>query len=310
MEKRYRQMENKLTQVLLCSRSGYCTRLLQPTKLAPRLLLVLLGLSLILSSCSLGDGISYQKLTPAATVQLSYPQQPPRTYDIWLENTAAYPRPYFHEAAHALAAGFDQAIQAGYVGAVVSVSLISSNSYDPGNTIESFTIPPAPLYPQLVRHHSPDPYIDAQLAKEDERVYQQKVQAFGQLLSRIRAQVRPFLKKVAELDPPVDTSGKIDVWGAFNRAAEHLQPEKRSNKYLIFVSTLGNSTWQEFIPYQGFWGAQTHVRVDWYFCTDAPSCQANTAFWQGAFRHGGAIESSFNDPAQSRILALTNRLLA
>jgi hypothetical protein len=272
-------------------------------------LLVLLCLSLFLGSCSLSGGISYKNPTPVTTVQLSYPQQTPRTYEIWMQNTVDYPRPYFHEAAHTLAAAFDLAIQAGYAGAVVNISLITSNSYNPANTILSFTIPKVPLYPQLVRHHSSDPYIDSQLAKEDERVYQQQVQAFQQTLERVRAQVRQFTNKLRSLNPLVDTTGETDIWGAFNRAALHLQGGKSPN-YLILVSTLANSNWGEFIEKQGFWGKHTHVRVDWYFCTNAPICQQNTEFWQGAFQHGGMLESQFNDPAQSRILALTNRLLA
>ncbi len=255
-------------------------------------------------------------LKPAPT-PLVHEEQPivaaHRSYlrlEFWLQATDDYPQQDFDEAKRAVASAIDGLVQPNSDGAAVQISLITSNSWSPDSTVMTSVIPAIPADPQppvLQAMPTPtgDPFTDSQNKQQVDDAntallasYQQVLSQYHRVLAQLRARIRQQTDMLRALNPTRD-SGPVDLWGMFSRAAQRLQGG-RSPKYLFIAGSLENTTWQEFIPGSALWG--TKVRVIWHYCQDAPTCAANSAFWQGAFSHAGATDVRIYDPAQSRAL--------
>ena len=257
--------------------------------------------------------------TTTARRQPSVPQeqpiivayQPHKTIDVWLDDTSTYPREYFTQAKNALADAIDQSIQVNSGGLVVFINIITSNSWNPDNTLLTIVVPPIgpdPLPPvlQAKQTQTGDPFTDAQAAKKVNDAnaqtlaqYQATLLAHHAVLATVRGQVRRLTDTLRNLNPAIDTRG-VDLWGMFGRASQRLNAGK-SMRILIIASSLEQNTWRQFAPYETLWGV--HVRVLWHYCLNAPDCIQTDTFWRGAFLHAGAApDIKFDDPAQSNAL--------
>jgi hypothetical protein len=274
----------------------------------PLLSFVMLLFSSCSSSCS--PPIRHQKpVEPTCVVQpIIAPRTPLKIIDIWLDDTASYPRRYFNEAKNALANAIDQAVQANTGGVVVYVNLISSNSFKPESTVLTIAVPMIDADPSLPTQKAKpaptgDPFHDAQVAQkinaenaQAKQCYQQALITHHALLARTQQQVRTKTDMLRALNPPVDY-GTRDLWGVIGRAGVRLNGGK-TLRFLIVVTSLDMTNWNEFYPGETMWG--THVKVLWWYCHDVAAC--NTAFWKGAFLHAGAASVTLLDPAQSSTL--------
>ena len=195
--------------------------------------------------------------------------QPHKTIDVWLDDTNTYPREYFTQAKNALADAIDQSVQVNSGGLVAFINIITSNSWKPDNTLLTIIVPvlgPDPLPPVLQAKPTPigDPFTDGQAAKKVKDAnaqtltqYQEALHGHHAVLTHIRAQVRRLTDTLRGLNPAIDTSGVVDMWGMFGRASQRLNAGK-SMRLLLIASSLEQNTWRQFAPYETLWSV--HVR--------------------------------------------------
>lgn len=277
------------------------------------ILLALLPLmTLLLSSCSIVPGAGVKPGAPSPGIQpVLVAHQSYRVVTACLDISSSYPRQDFDSAKKAIADGIDAAVQPNEDGMLVYVNWITSNSWDPSSTVTTIRIPPLPADPatpvlQPLPTPAGNPYADAEATKQVNAANAKLMKDYEQLLiqqhaklSQVQAQVRVQTNRLRTLNPTVDTVSS-DMYGCFERASERFQGVG-DVKYLLAATDLENSEWSQWIQ-GGVQLSGVHVRLDWFYCADAPRCAGIMRGWRDVFTQAGATDIRFSDPAQSQAL--------
>jgi hypothetical protein len=236
-----------------------------------------------------------------------------RMVEIWLSIMSKYPRSYFDQAKQQIADAIDNAVQPNSDGMLITINLISSDSFKPEATVLVIRIPALaadPEPPALAPRPTPtnDPFADAKTVKQiaaknatTQQQYQQLLLEQHTHLAVVRSDIHRLTDQLRHLNSPVD-SGIQDLWGAFGRAAKRFQ-RVQAKKLFLLVTSLDQTTWDQFTP--DLYLPQVSASVIYAYCGQTqPVCEQSTAFWRGAFAHAGASSVSISDPAQSEALSL------
>jgi hypothetical protein len=287
-----------------------CSLMLLKRRVAP-----LLACMLALAGCQLGftSAPNTPLVTPAPTVVA--PHRGPVLVQYCDDDTGSYPRSDFAAANRLVANSLIQSVAPNSEGLVLYATSITSDTFNPANTLAPFIIPRIDNYPTLPtplptpRQDNPISYPATATAAADQNntayaTYNAAIDAVNNQLAFARGQITQDVKRLTSWNPPVDFRA-TSVWGCLQLARDrfHGQP---GTKYLIIASDMENNTnvdfTSDFASSHALSGVNVHVIF--YVCQSASTCGQKTATWQHVFKVSGAQSIRFDDPAQSQ--ALTN----
>jgi hypothetical protein len=266
---------------------------------------------LALAACTLTtNGAPGVQVTPVATI--TTPHRGPVIVQYCADDTGSYPRGDFQGANALLAKSLPPAVIPNSEGLILYATLISSDTFDPSNTLAPFLIPAIPAYPPLPlpptpTNNNPVTYSATATALASQQgpaitAYNAQVAAITAQVDSTRNQVTADTKRLTSWNPPID-SRATSVWGCLQLARQRFASHPGA-KYLIIASDMQNNTDVDFTA--DFRSSQAlkgvNVQVIFYYCQTAGACESLASSWQHIFITSGASSVQFNDPAQSKTL--------
>ncbi len=275
------------------------------------LMLIVAAVLLLLVAC--GPTFPDSETQATLTVPPAIPHRPTVFLQYCGDNTGSYPRQYFLEANRYIADSLDAAVQLNQDGVTAYITLITSSTYNPKDTVLTVTIPATPNNPPAPSLATPtpsgNPFKDGQVRAtaaantgNEEQQYQATLAANQQLLQQVRTQVHTQTNRLRELAPPTENIS-TSIWGCLDLASQRLA-EKAGIKLLVIASDMENNTDQDktanFIQSHALKGVA--VSVIFYYCQVAVECQQKTTSWQQVFLGAGATSVRFVDAGASPTL--------
>jgi hypothetical protein len=273
-------------------------------------------LSALLAACGgLSSVTSGPRITPVPTVTV--PHQAARLVQYCVDDTGSYPHYDFQQANGLVATSLPATVRANSDGLTLYATLITSNTFDPSNSLAPFIVPGVPNYPALP---TPEPTpaqanpvsysATATTVANDENAaiasYNGQVAALNTQIQTARTQVGSDAKRLSSWNPAVD-SRATSVWGCLQLARQRFTGQS-ATKQLIIASDMQNNTGvdytADFESSQALKGVA--IRVIFYVCQNAGSCQSLEDSWKQIFTGSGASSVTFDDPSQSQ--GITNLL--
>jgi hypothetical protein len=278
-------------------------------RLAPPLAL---AICLVFASCEALSSTTGTSITPAPTVVT--PHRNPVLVQYCADDTGSYPRSDFVLANKLLAASLAQAVVANSDGLQLYATGITSNTFDPANTLAPFIIPSLPAYPSLPtplptpQNSNPVSYpaTATTVANQNAAAISTYNAAVAQTTSQVQAattQVTNDAKRLTNWNPKIDATA-TSVWGCLQLARQRFA-NQTGTLYLIIASDMQNNTnidyTSDFTAHQYLKGVI--VNVIYYACQNgAGACESLQAQWTHTFTASGAKSVQFHDPAQSDAL--------
>jgi hypothetical protein len=273
----------------------------------------LLALCLLLAACAdlLSSVAPKALVTPAATVTLAH--RGPVLVQYCADDTGSYPRSDWALANHAVADSLVKSVRANSDGLVLYATAITSNTFDPSNTLAPFNIPAIANYPTLPTplptpsQANPVSFSATATAVENENstgisAYNATVATLNTTVAAIRGQVSTAATRLTNWAPPIDATA-TSIWGCLQLARQRFTGQSGA-KYLIIASDMDNNSPVDYTA--DFTAAQAlkdvSVRVIYYYCQAAGQCQDRANSWTPILRGAGAASIIFDDPAQSQAL--------
>ena len=268
-------------------------------------------MSLLLGACALSSASPGARITPAPTMVTAH--RGPVLVQYCVDDTGSYPRADFQGANKLVANSLPSAVVANAESLTLYATLISSTTFDPSNTLAPFIIPAVPNYPALPAspptpsQANPVSYSATATALADEQSgaiasYNAQMAAVKAQIDATRGQVALDAKRLTDWNPRVD-SHATSVWGCLQLARSRFAAQA-GTKYLIIASDMQNNTNVDYtVDFQSSQALKgVNVRVIYYACQTAGSCESLTATWKHIFTSSGATSVQFDDPAQSEAL--------
>jgi hypothetical protein len=278
-----------------------------------RPVLALLASCLLLAACAnpLTSVAPKALITPAPTVTLTH--RGPILVQFCADDTGSYPRGDFALANRMVASTLVASVRANSDGLVLFATAITSNTFDPTNTLAPFVIPAIANYPALptplptVSQSNPVSYPATATAVANENsvgvsAYNSGVATIVNRVAVIRDQVAKDAERLSSWAPPIDATA-TSVWGCLQLARQRFAGQPGA-KYLIIASDMDNNSSVDYTP--DFTASQAlkgvNVHVIFYVCQAAGQCQDRESSWLPILRGAGAASIAFDDPAQSQAL--------
>ncbi len=276
----------------------------------PRRLIPLLA-CLLLAACAASTISPGVQVTPVPTVIA--PHRGPILVQYCIDDTGSYPRGDFYIANRLVASNLAQAVQPNTDGLTLYATLITSNTFDPSNSLAPFVIPAVANYPTLPTP-IPTPVQDnpvsysatasavANQQSADIAAYNGQMASTNAQVQTTRIQVTADAKRLTSWNPRIDATA-TSVWGCLQLARQRFTGLP-GTKYLIIASDMQNNTnvdyTADFQAAQALKGVIVHVIF--YVCENAGDCGSLTAYWHHVFQASGAQSITFDDPAQSQAI--------
>jgi hypothetical protein len=272
-----------------------------------------MALALLLAACAnpLISVAPRAAITPAPTVTLTH--RGPMLIQYCGDDTGSYPRGDFALANHQVANSLVASVRANADGIVLYATAITSNTYDPSNTLAPFVVPAITNYPALPTplptpsQANPVSYTATATAVANENAagigaYNADMATVNSRVSVIRGQVAADVARLTNWAPPIDATA-TSVWGCLQLARQRFNGQPGA-KYLIVASDMDNNSdvdyTSDFQASQALKGVNVHVI--YYVCQAAGQCQDRANYWTPILRGAGAATIAFDDPAQSQAL--------
>ncbi len=278
-------------------------------RLAP---LMAVSLCLAFASCDAISSTNSTSVTPAPTV--TTPHRDAIFVQYCADDTGSYPRADFFLANKLVASSLGQSVAANSDGLQAYATAITSDTYNPSNTLAPFVIPAIAAYPSLPTplptppNDNPVSYsaTATTVANQNNAGITSYNDAVAQTTAQVKAvetQVTTDAKRLANWNPKIDSKA-TSVWGCLQLARQRFATQS-GTKYLIIASDMQNNTsvdyTSDFTAHQYLKGV--NVSVIYYVCQNgAGACQSLQNQWTHVFTASGAKSVKFNDPAQSDAL--------
>jgi hypothetical protein len=282
-----------------------------------RLIVSIFLSALALLACGACDALNQpiNANTPAPSATMAVRQQPSTTRPSVLiqycdDTTASYPHTYFLAANKLIASSLQQAVTANQDGVTLYATAINHNTFDPRNTLSTFTIPAVPAYgapPTPWPTNAPaNPVTDNATAtaisdktQQGIQVYNGTVTVVDQKLNAAKSQVNAELGRLAKWNPGVDSSG-TSILGCFQLAVSRFENQPGA-KMIYIASDMENTTdidyTASFVKDQSLAGVIVHVIF--FYSPSASRDQQKRAQWCPLLTAAGAKVVIFHDPAQA-----------
>jgi hypothetical protein len=225
--------------------------------------------------------------------------------------TGSYPRDYFRAANHYVADSLDAAVQVNQDGVQVFVTYIDSEPYSFASTPLVFSIPsignpgnPPSVFPAPT---TGDPYKDPDIQSTANAQMTQTASAWNNSVSTIEAQVaqvhdatKKKTNTLRQLNPKID-SASTSVLGCLALATSRFAANPGDDKWLVIASDMDNNSNIDLSKVQL---DHVHVRIIWFACKNAGSCQSTMKTWQAYFAQTGVLpdDLKFYDKGLSEAL--------
>ncbi|HEV2236343.1 MAG TPA: hypothetical protein VGR57_06735 [Ktedonobacterales bacterium] len=270
----------------------------------------LVALCLLLAACGnlLSSVAPKVLITPAPTVTLAH--RGPMLVQYCADDTGSYPRGDFSQANHAVADSLVKSVRANSDGIMLYATAITSNTFDPANTLAPFTVPAIANYPTLPTplptpsQANPVSFSATATAVENENstgisAYNATLATVNNTVATVRGQVSTDVARLTNWAPPIDATA-TSIWGCLQLARQRFTGQPGA-KFLIIASDMDNNSSVDYTA--DFTAAQAlkdvNVRVIYYYCQAAGQCQDRANSWTPILHNAGAAAITFDDPAQS-----------
>ena len=251
------------------------------------------------------------QITPVPTVVVPY--RGPVLVQYCADDTGNYPREDFSAANRLVANSLLQEVVPNSGGLVLYATAITSNTFDPVNTLPPFLIPPIENYPPLP-FASPSqvnpisyPATATALAAHSApavATYNAQTVSVNDEVKVVKGQVSRDVNRLIAWNPTVDYTAS-SIWGCLQLARTRFFGQS-AIKYLIIASAMQNTTnadfTSDFASSQALGGVNVHVIF--YYCQQqmgSGQCEDKTIYWHDVFNKSGARSVHFDDPAQSQV---------
>src|SRR5487761_2554213 len=240
------------------------------------------------------------------------PSRPPLLIQFCNDDTGSYPRSDFNNADQKIASSLENAVTANQQGVTLYATAITHNTFDPSNTLSTFTILPSPVFaptpsPIPITHLDPftDPPSWTAIAKQNEQAiytYNGTATAEDQQIQTNKTAITNAVKKLTSWNPPVDDIA-TSILGCFQLAAQRFVGQP-GVKMIYIASDLENNTdvdyTQNFVKAHSLAGVIVHVI--YFYSQDAGRNYEKEHAWCPYLKSAGASNVLFSDPGQSGTL--------